>query len=170
LFSPPVADPKHLNRHAHAPPLLWCVRAAEYEADAIGIHLLAKACYDPDANISMLQKLNKVQEAQGMQQPELLSTHPLTEVRLQESRHADRLGMGGGTSTANSVDLLTCSSLRTGFVMLSACYAALCFRWRCQASLLPEQMACSCPCAYQAGHMRVARLCIASLDRAFLQR
>jgi predicted Zn-dependent protease len=59
-------------------------RAAEYEADAIGIHLLAKACWDPDAMISMLQKLQAVEGQQqqgGGRQPELLSTHPLTQVR-----------------------------------------------------------------------------------------
>jgi predicted Zn-dependent protease len=66
----------------HSVTQLVC-RAAEYEADAIGIHLLAKACYDPDANITMLQKLEKAVEKQGgAQQPELLSTHPLTQVCL----------------------------------------------------------------------------------------
>lgn len=65
---------------------LWPVqtakrRAAEYEADAIGIHLLAKACYDPDANITMLQKLEAAQQKAGAEvPPELLSTHPLTQV------------------------------------------------------------------------------------------
>jgi hypothetical protein len=46
------------------------------------VHLLAKACYDPDANITMLQKLEKAQQQQGVEAPpELLSTHPLTQVR-----------------------------------------------------------------------------------------
>lgn len=75
--SPPLPFPwipKTLNPHQH--------RAAEYEADAIGIHLLAKACYDPDANITMLQKLDKVQKQEGIAQPEMLSTHPLTQVRV----------------------------------------------------------------------------------------
>lgn len=67
----------------HILPVLdsWTHRAAEYEADAIGVHLLAKACYDPDANITMLQKLQQVQDKQGVElPPELLSTHPLTQV------------------------------------------------------------------------------------------
>jgi predicted Zn-dependent protease len=69
--------------------LLLSIRAAEYEADAIGIHLLAKACYDPDANITMLQKLEKAQEKQGAEvPPELLSTHPLTQVRSSCGRYA----------------------------------------------------------------------------------
>lgn len=65
--------------------VLWThmYRAAEYEADAIGVHLLAKACYDPDANITMLQKLQQVQDKQGADAPpELLSTHPLTQVGM----------------------------------------------------------------------------------------
>lgn len=55
-------------------------RAAEYEADAIGVRLLAKACYDPDANITMLQKLNAVTAKQEARMPEILSTHPITQV------------------------------------------------------------------------------------------
>lgn len=56
-----------------------CCRAAEYEADAIGIRLLAKACYDPQANITMLQKLNSVTAKQEARMPEILSTHPITQ-------------------------------------------------------------------------------------------
>eukprot|EP00882_Tetradesmus_deserticola_P005145 GHRQ01005419.1.p1 GENE.GHRQ01005419.1~~GHRQ01005419.1.p1 ORF type:complete len:344 (+),score=114.63 GHRQ01005419.1:338-1369(+) len=60
-------------------------RAAEHEADAIGIRLLAKACYDPDANVTMLLKLNAVQGgAAGAHTPEFLSTHPLTTERVQK--------------------------------------------------------------------------------------
>ncbi|WIA21329.1 hypothetical protein OEZ85_000556 [Tetradesmus obliquus] len=60
-------------------------RAAEYEADAIGIRLLAKACYDPDANVSMLQKLHAAQGgAAEARMPEFLSTHPLTTERVQK--------------------------------------------------------------------------------------
>lgn len=57
-------------------------RAAEYEADAIGVRLMARACYDPDANVTMLQKLNKVQAgSEAAHMPEFMSTHPLTQVR-----------------------------------------------------------------------------------------
>ena len=40
-------------------------RAAEHEADAIGIRLLAEACYDPRANISMLGKLESQEDKSG---------------------------------------------------------------------------------------------------------
>lgn len=56
---------------------------AEYEADSIGVRLMAKACYDPQANVSMLAKLNAVQAHSGEgAMPELLSTHPLTGERV----------------------------------------------------------------------------------------
>jgi predicted Zn-dependent protease len=56
-------------------------RTAETEADRIGIELAAKAGYNPNATITLWQKMAKVGD--GKSPPVFLSTHPSDEQRLQ---------------------------------------------------------------------------------------
>jgi predicted Zn-dependent protease len=55
-------------------------REAEAEADSIGIELAAKAGYDPDAAVTLWQKM--LHGSQGRGAPEWLSTHPDPQSRL----------------------------------------------------------------------------------------
>ena len=59
-------------------------RQAEVEADRIGIELAARAGFDPNAAISLWEKMGKV--AGGSQPPKWLSTHPPHQERISDLR------------------------------------------------------------------------------------
>ncbi|GLI59996.1 hypothetical protein VaNZ11_002055 [Volvox africanus] len=63
-------------------------RKNEHEADVIGLRLMARACFDPSAATTMLDKLNRAEKEtkqgrlMGPSLPPFLSTHPLTTDRV----------------------------------------------------------------------------------------
>ena len=56
-------------------------RRNESEADAIGVELMARACYHPDAMISVFDMLDRLEKDSGVHQHELCRTHPLSDAR-----------------------------------------------------------------------------------------
>lgn len=62
-------------------------RANEREADAIGVRLAARSCYDPSANVRMLQRLASAEGGGGAGGGlALLRTHPITSERVEAVR------------------------------------------------------------------------------------
>jgi hypothetical protein len=57
-------------------------RTQELEADHIGMHLAAQACYDPAAAKRVFQRMKEDSANQGGNPPEFLSTHPSHDSRL----------------------------------------------------------------------------------------
>ncbi|CAN8142513.1 metalloendopeptidase OMA1, mitochondrial [uncultured Thiomicrorhabdus sp.] len=65
-------------------------RTHEIESDRMGVELAARGGYDPYAAISLWQKMDKA--TQGGKTPELLSTHPSHDSRIQDlQKYAKRV-------------------------------------------------------------------------------
>lgn len=60
-------------------------RSAEIEADLLGIELAARAGYDPEAAITLWQKM---EQAGGGAPPQFMSTHPASATRIQNLKNA----------------------------------------------------------------------------------
>ena len=61
-------------------------RAHEEEADRLGIEIMAASGYDPAGMPSMFERMLRQSRLQGNRPPEYLSTHPLTESRVADTR------------------------------------------------------------------------------------
>ena len=62
-------------------------RHNEYEADRVGIHILAKAGYDPMAMAVTFQRMGRALRSNGEGPPEFLRTHPVTASRITEAKN-----------------------------------------------------------------------------------
>lgn len=61
-------------------------RAHEQEADRLGLEIMARAGYDPAGMPAMFERMLDQARLQGNRPPEYLSTHPLTESRVSDTR------------------------------------------------------------------------------------
>ena len=61
-------------------------RANEYEADRVGIEILAEAGYDPEGMVSFFEKMQRESRYAESKRYEFLSTHPLSASRITEAR------------------------------------------------------------------------------------
>src|SRR5262245_65593145 len=74
-------------------------RENEYEADRVGIGILAAAGFDPNAMPAFFDTMGRRTQLGPNGMPELLRTHPVTSARIAESKaRASRYppGEGGG--------------------------------------------------------------------------
>ncbi|KAF4125762.1 putative Zn-dependent protease, partial [Geosmithia morbida] len=60
-------------------------RRMESEADYIGLMMMAEACYDPREAVAFWQRMSHLQ-SKGYEVPEMLSTHPSNDNRIQKMR------------------------------------------------------------------------------------
>ncbi len=75
-------------------------RANEYEADRVGIGLLAAAGFDPQGMPDFFETLSRRTGLAGANVPEFLRTHPVTSSRIAESRY--RAAQFAGTRVVES--------------------------------------------------------------------
>lgn len=61
-------------------------RANEYEADRVGIQIMADAGFEPEGMIDFFEKMQRDSAWVEARRPEFLSTHPLSSSRLNEAR------------------------------------------------------------------------------------
>ena len=62
-------------------------RACESEADLIGLHLMAKACYDPNEAAEMWKRMKRIEKnsaANHASSLEFMSTHPSHDSRIHD--------------------------------------------------------------------------------------
>jgi predicted Zn-dependent protease len=79
-------------------------RENEYEADRIGMDVLARSGFDPNGMVSFFEELSRLDSASASIIPEMLMTHPTSSARISESRgrarqlprvdHVDRIEYG----------------------------------------------------------------------------
>lgn len=60
-------------------------RAQEYEADRVGVEILAGADFNPEGMVDFFTTMQRIQRLQNSRMPEFMSTHPLSLSRISEA-------------------------------------------------------------------------------------
>lgn len=60
-------------------------REQEYEADRVGVEILARSGFDPEGMVDFFGTMQRLQRLQNSRMPEFLSTHPLSLSRITEA-------------------------------------------------------------------------------------
>lgn len=90
-------------------------RQNEYEADRIGISILAESGFDPEEMASFFEKLDKESRLYSVNVPEFLRTHPVNENRIADARGRARL-----LPKSNSTNSLNYHLMRQRIVALAS--------------------------------------------------
>lgn len=81
-------------------------RGNEYEADRVGIDILARSGFDPNAMAAFFETLARYNSLAGRRIPDFLKTHPVTAERVAEARNRAALLAGMSAPTAFDFDLV----------------------------------------------------------------
>jgi len=82
-------------------------RAQEYEADRVGVEILAAANFDPVGMVSFFEIMQRIQRLQNSRMPEFLSTHPLSLSRVSEAaQRVQQMDSGRETHESRSYPLM----------------------------------------------------------------
>ena len=104
-------------------------RRDEYEADRIGLMLMADAGYDPRESVYFWQRMQKIGETRGGAPPEFLSTHPSDVHRIQQleqylpeamDRYYAATGLTPPPETSTNIQPTTHTTTSTGTSLRSA--------------------------------------------------
>ena len=90
-------------------------RQNEYEADRVGINILAEAGFDPEKMANFFEKLDQESRLYGVNVPEFLRTHPVNENRIADARGRARL-----LPKSNATDSLNYHLMRQRIVALAS--------------------------------------------------
>lgn len=81
-------------------------RQQEYEADYIGVEMLARAGFDPKGMVSFFETMQRAQRIRNSRMPEFLSTHPLSVSRVIESSQRVQKMTPGETAESRNYPLM----------------------------------------------------------------